>query len=101
MGINARSILNNMLGAFQIRSIVGVVLLVALVWPRVNSRSAFWSMLCGGAVSAFWFFTGSPFGIAPLWPGTFVGIAVLIPLTLMNKEKISEGYQKYLDALKE
>lgn len=101
MGINARSILNNMLGAFQIRSIVGVVLLVALAWPRVNARSAFWSMLCGGGVSAFWFFAGSPFGIAPLWPGTAVGLIVLIPLTLMNKEKISEGYQKYLDALKE
>lgn len=101
MGMNASSILNNMLGAFQIRSIVGIVLLAALAWPRVDARSAFWSMLCGGAVAAFWFFAKSPFGIAPLWPGTLVCLVVLIPLTLMNKEKVSDGYQKYLVAQKD
>ncbi len=56
-----------MLGAFQIRSVVGVVLLAALAWPRVNNRAAFWSMMGGGIVAAGWFFAGNPFGIAPLW----------------------------------
>lgn len=100
MGQNASSILNNMLGAFQIRSIVGIVLLAALAWPRVNSRAAFWAMLCGGFVAAVWFFAHNPFGIAPLWPGALVCIVVLIPFTLANKEKVSEGYAKYMDAKK-
>ncbi len=64
-----KPILNQMLGAFQIRSVVGVVLLAALAWPRVNSRAAFWSMMGGGIVAAGWFFAGNPFGIAPLWAG--------------------------------
>ena len=101
LGLGAKSILNQMLGAFQIRSIVGIVLLAALVWPRVNSRSAFWSMLLGGLTAAVWFFAGSPFGVAPLWPGALVCLVVLVPLTLMSKQKISDGYQKYLDAQKE
>ena len=101
LGLGAKSILNQMLGAFQIRSIVGIVLLAALVWPRVNSRSAFWSMLLGGLTAAVWFFAGSPFGAAPLWPGALVCLVVLVPLTLMSKQKISDGYQKYLDAQKE
>lgn len=37
------SILDTMLGAFQIRSIVGIVLLVAIMWPRVDEKAAFWS----------------------------------------------------------
>ncbi len=98
LGMNGGSILDNMLGAFQIRSIVGIVLLAALVWPRVNGRAAFWSMLGGGATAALWFFAGDPWGIAPLWPGTLVCLAVLIPMTLTAREKISEGYMKYLEA---
>ncbi len=97
-GMNAGSILDNMLGAFQIRSIVGIVLLMALVWPRVDERAAFWSMLGGGATAAVWFFVGNPLGIAALWPGSAVCLAILIPLTLMSKPRISEGYKKYSDA---
>lgn len=98
LGMNGGSILDNMLGAFQIRSIVGIVLLAALVWPRVNGRAAFWSMLGGGATAALWFFAGDPWGIAPLWPGTLVCLVVLIPMTLTAREKISEGFMKYLEA---
>lgn len=94
-GMNARSILDNMLGAFQIRSIVGIVLLMALAWPRVSERAAFWSMLGGGVAASIWFFTGNPFGVAALWPGAAVCLIILIPMTLMSKNRISEGYQKY------
>lgn len=97
IGQNGGSILDNMLGAFQIRSIVGIVLLAAIVWPRVDGRSAFWSMLGGGAVAALWFFIGNPLGVAPLWPGTLVCMLILIPMTLMNREKVSSGYQKYAE----
>ena len=64
LGMQASSILNSMLGAFQIRSVVGLVLVVALFWKRVNSHSAFWSMLFGGIVAAVWFFSGNPFGMS-------------------------------------
>ena len=98
LGMGASSILNQMLGAFQIRSVVGVVLLAALAWPRVNSRAAFWSMMGGGIVAAGWFFAGNPFGIAPLWPATAVCLIILIPITLSSKEKISDGYRRYMEA---
>ena len=101
IGQNGSSILDNMLGAFQIRSIVGIVLLAALAWPRVNGTSAFWAMLGGGAVAAVWFFMGNPFGLAPLWPGALVCLVILIPLTLANNEKMSEGYKKYLEGKEE
>jgi SSS family solute:Na+ symporter len=99
LGMHMGSILDNMLGAFQIRSVVGVVLIVALVWPRVTSNAAFWSMLGGGLVSAFWFFTGKPFGIAPLWPGSAVCLVILIALTLCSKAPVSPGYALYQDAV--
>ena len=95
---DGQTILNQMLGAFQIRSVVGVVLLAALAWPRVNSRAAFWSMMGGGIVAAGWFFAGNPFGIAPLWPATAVCLIILIPITLSSKEKISDGYRRYMEA---
>lgn len=57
-------------------------------------------MLCGGAVAAVWFFAGSPFSVAPLWPGAAVCLAVLIPLTLANRDKVSDGYAKYSEAKK-
>lgn len=98
IGMNGKSILDNMLGAFQIRSIVGIVLLAAIVWPRVNERSAFWSMLTGGITAAVWFFVGKPLGIEPLWAGSAICLIVLIPLTLASRERYSEGYRKYASA---
>ncbi len=97
IGIGKEAILDNMLGAFQIRSIAGIVLLTALAWPRVDERSAFWSMLGGGAASAYWFFFGSS-NIAPLWVGAGVCLAILLVMTLFSKNQLSDGYQKYLQA---
>ena len=98
LGMNADSILSQLLGGLQIRSVVGIVLLVALAWPRVTKDAAFYSMLAGGVVAAFWHFAGNPLGIQPLWPGAGVCLLILIPMTLLSKEKISPGYQMYLDA---
>ena len=95
MGLQYSSILSQVLGAFQIRSVVGVVLMVAVLWPRVSPDAAFWSMLIGGAVAAFWHFANSPLGVAPLWPATAVTLLILIPMSLMSKQKISAGYQLY------
>ncbi|HIW75638.1 MULTISPECIES: sodium:solute symporter family protein [Gordonibacter] len=95
LGLNASSILGQLYAAFQIRSVVGIVLLVAMVWPRVTSGAAFWSMLGGGLVAAVWHFAANPFGVEPLWPACAVTIVVLVGITLASKEKVSEGYKRY------
>lgn len=97
IGNHEQAILDNMLGAFQIRSIAGLVLLTALVWPRVNERAAFWGMLGGGAAAAYWFFSGNK-QIAPLWVGAAVCLVILTSLTLCSKKECSDGYAKYLNA---
>lgn len=99
LGLSADSFLDQMYGAFQIRSIVAITLLVALFWPRVSTRAAFWSMLLGGVTAAVWFFAGNPMGISCFWPGAVICLAILVILTLMSREKVSAGYQLYQEAV--
>jgi SSS family solute:Na+ symporter len=100
-GMNAGSILNQMLGAFQIRSVVGIVLVLALYYPRISKDGAFWSMLAGGIVASFWHFAKNPWGVAPLWPAAAVTLFVLFVFNIFNKERESEGYRMWRDAAKE
>lgn len=100
LGLNAASILGQLYAAFQIRSVVGVVLLIAMVWPRVTSTAAFWSMLGGGALAAIWHFAGNPLSIEPLWPACCFTIVVLVVITLTSKERVSPGYKRYEKAMK-
>lgn len=99
-GLSASSILSQMYGAFQIRSVAAIVLIVALFWPRVSKSAAFWSMLVGGIVAAVWHFAGNPFGVSALWPAVAVCVVILVPMTLASKEKVSPGYRLYQEALK-
>lgn len=101
MGMNAQSILAGLVGAFNIRAIAGLVLVVAVFWPRVDSRAAFWSMLVGGLLAGYWHFAGNPYGISSLWPSLIVGVPILLVLTLMAKQPESEGYLNYKQALAE
>ncbi len=94
-GLSVTSIMGQVAGAFQVRAIAGLVLAVALFWPRVNNTAAFWSMLIGGALAAGWHFAGNPFGIAPVWPSLSVGIVLLVGLTLAGPNAPSPGYLKY------
>jgi len=99
-GMQSTSILAQMAGAFQIRAVAGVVLLVAIFWPRVDSRAAFWSMLLGGIVAAGWHFAGNPY-CTSLYPSQVVGVSILVILTLMAKKPIADGHEKYVLALEE
>ncbi|KUG03427.1 hypothetical protein ASZ90_019215 [hydrocarbon metagenome] len=99
-GMHAGSILGQMAGAFQIRAIAGLVLLVAIFWPRVDSRAAFWSILVGGLVAAVWHFAGNPY-CTSLWPSLAVGVPILLILTFMAPKPISDGYALYQEAIKE
>lgn len=101
LGLNASSILDQMYGAFQIRSIVAIVLIAAIFWKRVSTTAAFWSMLSGGILAAGWFFAGNPFGVSCFWPGAALCLIVLVPLTLTSRDKVSPGYRAYRQALDE
>ena len=95
LGIYARSILSQVNGAFQIRAVAGMVLIIGAYWKKVDKKSAFWAMLVGGLVAAVWHFAGQPFGIVPFWPGCGTGLIVLVVLTLCNGNKVSDDYALY------
>lgn len=97
LGLTADSILDQMYGAFQIRSIVAITLLVALFWKRVTTTAAFWSMLVGGATAAIWFFAGNPMNISCFWPGALLCLVILVSVTFITNRdnKVSPGYILY------
>ena len=95
LGIYANSILTQVNGAFQIRAVAGMVLVIAAYWKKVDKNSAFWSMLIGGVIAAVWHFAGQPFGIVPFWPGCGVGLVILIIMTALNGKKVSDDYARY------
>ncbi|NCC68849.1 MAG: sodium:solute symporter family protein, partial [Clostridia bacterium] len=103
-GMKATSILGQIAGAFQIRSVAGLVLIICCYWKKADKRAAFWAILCGGIVAAVWHFAGQPFGIVPFWPGNAVGLIILVGLTLTNGYKVSPDYAVYkehMDAIAE
>lgn len=95
LGLNATSILSQVSGAFQIRSVAGVVLIISVYWKKVDKRAAFWAILVGGFVAAVWHFSGNPLGLVPFWPGNLVGVALLLILTLTNGYTVSPDYAAY------
>lgn len=99
LGTKATSILSQVSGAFQIRSVAGLVLIISCYWKKVDKRAAFWSILCGGIVAAVWHFAGQPFGIAPFWTGNGVGLVILIILTMMNGYTESPDFANYREHL--
>lgn len=101
MGMNATSILAGLVGAFNIRAIAGLTLAVAIFWPRVDSRAAFWAMLVGGILAGVWHFSGNPYGISSLWPSLAAGVPILVVLTLLAKKPESDGHVAYKEALAE
>lgn len=94
MGSQTGSLLNTILGAFQIRSVVGIVLVIGVLWKPLTKDGAFWGMLIGGIVAATWFFAGNPFGISCLWPAAAVTIIVTGSISLIGKKDYA-GYEKY------
>ncbi len=95
LGTKAGSILSQINGAFQIRSVAGLVLIISCYWKKVDKKSAFWAILCGGIVAAVWHFAGQPFGIVPFWPGNAVAIVILLVMTLGNGYKESPDFRRY------
>lgn len=98
MGSQTGSLLNQILGAFQIRSVVGIVLVVGVLWKGLTKDGAFWGMLLGGIVAAGWFFLCNPFGVSCLWPAAAVTLVVTFLISLVGKKDMA-GYDKYHELL--
>ena len=97
-GSQSSSLLNTILGAFQIRSVVGFALIIAIFWKGMTKGAAFWSMLIGGIVAAVWYFLGNPNGIQPVWPAAIVTIGLALVISLIERKNYC-GYDKYREML--
>lgn len=95
MGTQSTSLLNQISGAFQIRSVVGVVLVIGVLWKGLTKSGAFWGMLGGGLTAATWFFAGNPYGISCLWPGVGVTLLLLFSISLLGSKQELSGYDEY------
>lgn len=92
MALHADSILNFLFSVFEIQSIGGLVLLIAMYWKRVSAKAAFWAIIIGGGCSAIWMILGNPFGLTPSWVVLILGLTTLTGLTLAEKERVYPGY---------
>ena len=86
LSFGMESILNEWLASFQIRSIVGIVLIISLYWKKVNSSAAFWSILVGGIMATIWHYIGNPYGIQPFWVSFVLGMILLAGISVFKKE---------------
>ena len=93
IGKNAASILGQLTGATQIKSVASVILLISLYWKRVDRNSGFHSLLTGSVVAMGWHLAGNPFGIQPLWPSLAISLVLLVILTLLAPAPVSESSQ--------
>lgn len=101
VGKNASSILGQLTGATQIKSVASLILLVSLCWKRVNCNSAFYSLLGGSVVSMGWHILGNPFGVQPFWPALAVTAIILLTVTLSSKQEVSRDYENYQEIMGE
>ena len=99
-GLTTSSILAQILGAFQIRSVAGVILILALGWKRISNQAAFWSMMIGGIIAGVWHFSGNPLGLQPFWAAVPISVLILVILTMREKEPVSKDYLKYEEKIR-
>ena len=85
------SIIGLIVKGSQMRSIIGIVMVIAVLWRRIHATAAFWTIITGGGVVAIWILADSPFGIEPLWPGLAVGMVAMIIASLRNRPSAFRG----------
>lgn len=95
VGKNASSILGQLTGATQIKSVASLILLISLRWKRVGRGGAFYALLVGSVFSMGWHMLGNPFGVQPFWPAIAITLAVLVVVTLASPKADSDEYRHY------
>lgn len=101
IGKNASSILGQLTGATQIKSVASIILMISLLWKRVDNDSGFYSLLVGSIVAMGWHLASNPFGIQPLWPALGISVLILVILTLRNKAAVSDSYARCRDIMQQ
>ena len=87
LSFGMQSILNEWLASFQIRAIVGIVMVISIYWDKVTNTAAFWAIIVGGVLAAVWHYMDHPFGVEPMWPSSLAGIFLVIAISLARHEK--------------
>lgn len=87
LSFGMQSILNEWLASFQIRAIVGIVMVISIYWDKVTNTAAFWAIIVGGVLAAVWHYMDHPFGVEPMWPSSLAGIFLVIAISLARPEK--------------
>ena len=101
LALKQPTILDILFGTAQMRAMLFILLLLAVLWRRIHPTAAFWTIVIGGGTTVIWFLTGKPFDVEPLWPGSAIGILTLIITSLRNRPspfKGTEGLETTLDA---
>jgi solute:Na+ symporter, SSS family len=68
----------------EVRTVIVIPLLVSVVWRRVDSNAAFWTVVSGVTAGITWLFVGSH-DIEPFWPAIGVGLVVMVVISLFKK----------------
>jgi SSS family solute:Na+ symporter len=68
----------------EVRTVIVIPLLVSVVWRRINSTAAFWTVISGVTAGIIWLFVGSH-DIEPFWPAVGVGTFVMVVVSFFKK----------------
>ena len=75
----------------EVRTVIVIPLFVSIIWRRVSSTAAFWTVISGvGAGFISLFFHPKE---EPLWPALGVGLIVLIVVSLVKKPSPYKGIE--------
>ena len=68
-----------------VRSVITVPMFISILWRRVHPTAAFLAILFGGISGAAWTFSGSPFGVDPMWPALGTSCLTLAVVSLFRR----------------
>ncbi len=89
--LEGSSILSLAFKSVGVRVIITIPILVSILWRRVQPAAAFLTILLGGIGGTIWIFSGSPYGVEPLWITLAIGFITLAIVSLIKKPSHLKG----------
>ena len=71
-----------------------IPMIFGLLWKKTSSVAAFTSMICGAVVGLAWSFMGNPMGLRPVIPAYIIGILIIVIVSLIKPQELSEEQAK-------